>query len=105
VVKLFKTKGLGQWDNLYVRPDSKRLPIAFKYYGANYCGSRPDRIPATTISEKKSDSTKVDVYDVDKANESRTADCTFEVYWGDLAWWVYYRVCDQSFRNVYTEMS
>jgi hypothetical protein len=60
--KLFKTKGLGQWDNLYVRPDSKRLPSFFKEKGVNYCGSRADRIITTTAStsSNNADSTMSD---------------------------------------------
>jgi FkbM family methyltransferase len=49
---LFKTKGLGQWDYLYVRTDSERVPSFFKKKGVNYRGSRVDRIitASSTIS-------------------------------------------------------
>lgn len=36
---LFKTYGLGQWDMLYVNPDSEHLPIELKRKGPQFCGS------------------------------------------------------------------
>ena len=78
IQKLFKTKGLGQWDNLYVRPDSKRLPSFFQEKGGpNYCGSRADRITTTTSSNNN----------VDKANTNssdRTADFTITDIWWEI---------------------
>lgn len=35
---LFKTYGLGQWDILYVNPDSEHLPIELKKKGPHFCG-------------------------------------------------------------------
>jgi len=34
----FKTHGMGQWDSLYVRPLSDRLPEKFKELKGTYCG-------------------------------------------------------------------
>jgi len=40
---LFKTYGLGQWDMLYVNPDSQNLPHELKSKGPNFCGSSPEK--------------------------------------------------------------
>jgi len=54
---LFKTYGLGQWDQLYVRPDSEYLPDKLKRKKANFCGSRVDRIEKRNETEPVSQST------------------------------------------------
>jgi FkbM family methyltransferase len=80
---LFKTRGLGQWDNLYVRPDSKRLPSFFKEEkGLNYCGSRADRITTTTASTSSNNVDKSKVFD-------RTADFTIS----DMFWEIWINGC------------
>jgi len=40
---LFKTYGLGQWDMIYVNPDSHNLPHQLKMKGPNFCGSSPEK--------------------------------------------------------------
>jgi len=40
---LFKTHGLGQWDVIYVNPDSQNLPHQLKSKGPNFCGSSPEK--------------------------------------------------------------
>jgi len=40
---LFKTYGLGQWDMIYVNPDSQYLPRQLKSKGPNFCGSSPEK--------------------------------------------------------------
>jgi len=40
---LFKTQGLGQWDVIYVNPDSQNLPHQLKSKGPNFCGSSPEK--------------------------------------------------------------
>ena len=56
IQKLFNTRGLGQWDDLCVRPDSKRLPSFFdnEKGGPNCCGSQADRIITTTTTTSTS---------------------------------------------------
>lgn len=45
---LFKTHGLGQWDILYVNPDSENLPSELKKLGPNYCGSSSEKKKKST---------------------------------------------------------
>lgn len=49
---LFRTFGLGQWDMLYVNPDSKNLPKELKEKVPVFCGSSPEK--KKVYLEKKS---------------------------------------------------
>jgi len=40
---LFKTYGLGQWDILYVNPDSENVPTKLKEKAPRFCGSSPEK--------------------------------------------------------------
>lgn len=48
---LFKTFGLGQWDMLYVNPNSEHLPKQLKQKQPRFCGSSPEKKEAKTNYE------------------------------------------------------
>lgn len=45
---LFRTFGLGQWDMLYVNPNSEHLPKELKQKGPRFCGSSLEKKKAKT---------------------------------------------------------
>lgn len=56
---LLKTFGLGQWDVLYVNPNSEHLPEELQRKGPRFCGSSPNK------KEEKESTNQVDVSTLD----------------------------------------